>query len=235
MTSFFVNYGYNANLFQESKKATVLTEQVNITVTEMQTLHKELKQDIKFLSHRSAFYHNKHRSEEPMLKKRDKVYLLWKNIETTRSSNKLNHVKIGPFKIIRNIKEVSFKLELSKEMQQKHSVFHVSLLKPASDAVPVLEQVLDDYLMKQKDWYKVEKILKHKNINKQRHYLVKWKNYSNSENIWESEENLDECSEIIKKYSQKKHSQTSKQDQISLKLWSDQTTCSKENCSKKAW
>ena len=145
---FFANYEYNVNLFQESKKATVLTEQVNITVTEMQTLHKELKQDIKFLSHRSAFYHNKHRSEESMLKKRDKVYLLWKNIETTRSSNKLDHVKIESFKIIRSIKRVSFELKLSKDMQWKHSVFHISLLKPASDTVSVLEQVLDNYLMK---------------------------------------------------------------------------------------
>ena len=83
-----------------------------------------------------------------MLKKKNKVYLLWKNIETTRSSNKLNHVKIKPFKIIRNIKEVSFKLKLSESMQQKHSVFHVSLLKLALNTVSVLEQVSDNYLIK---------------------------------------------------------------------------------------
>ena len=39
-------------------------------------MYKELKQDIKFLSYRLAFYYNQHRSEESMLKKRDKVYLL---------------------------------------------------------------------------------------------------------------------------------------------------------------
>ena len=50
-TPFFINYEYNANLFQESKKVMILTEQVNITAIEMQTLHKELKQDIKFLLH----------------------------------------------------------------------------------------------------------------------------------------------------------------------------------------
>ena len=82
----------------------------------MQTLHKELKQDIKFLLHRSVFYYNKYYAEASMLKKRDKVYLLQKNIETTRSSDKLDHVKIESFKIIRNIKEVSFKLKLSEEM-----------------------------------------------------------------------------------------------------------------------
>ena len=115
--SFFANHEYNTNLFQESREATVLTEQVNITATEMQVLHKKLKQDIKFLLHRSAFYHNKHHAEASMLKKRNKVYLLWKNIETTRSSNKLNHVKIRSFKIIRNIREASFELKLLKDMQ----------------------------------------------------------------------------------------------------------------------
>ena len=35
----------------------------------------------------------------------------------TRPSNKLNHVKIESFKIIRNIKETNFKLKLPEEMQ----------------------------------------------------------------------------------------------------------------------
>ena len=147
-----------------------------------------------------------------MLKKKDKVYLLQKNIETTRSSNKLNHVKIRSFRIIRNIKEVSFKLELPEGMQWKHSVFHISLLKPASDNMPVLKQVLNNYLMEQESQYKVEKILKHKDINKKEHYLVKWKDYFNFKNIWKSEENLDRCSETIEKYLWKEYSQINKQN-----------------------
>ena len=83
-----------------------------------------------------------------MLKKRNKIYLLQKNIKTTRSSNKLNHVKIRSFKIIRNIKETSYKLKLFKSMQWKHSVFHVSLLKTALREVFILIQISDNYLMK---------------------------------------------------------------------------------------
>ena len=83
-----------------------------------------------------------------MLKKRDKIYLLQKNIETTRSSNKLNHVKIKPFKIIRNIKETSYELKLPEGMQWKHSVFHISLLESAPEEVPILTQVSDNYLIK---------------------------------------------------------------------------------------
>ena len=82
-----------------------------------------------------------------MLKKRNKLYLLWKNIETTRSSSKLNCIKIRSFKIIRNIKEVSFELKLLKDMQQKHFIFHILLLELVSDDVLVLEQVSDNYLI----------------------------------------------------------------------------------------
>ena len=76
MILFFVNYKYNATLFQELKKAIILTEQVNIIVQEIQKMHSKLKQNIKFLSHHLAFYYNKYYAEASILKKRDKVYLL---------------------------------------------------------------------------------------------------------------------------------------------------------------
>ena len=147
-TSFFANHRYNANLFLESKKVTVLTEQVKVTANKMHKLHKELWTDIKFLSHHSVFYHNQHHVGASTLKKRNIVYLLQKNIKITRSSNKLNHVKIRPFKIIRDIKETSFELELSEGIWQKHSVFHVFLLESALKQVPVLMKVLNNYLIK---------------------------------------------------------------------------------------
>ena len=166
----------------------------------MHKLHKELKTDIEFLLHCSAFYHNQHHAGALTLKERDKVYLLQKNIETMRSSNKLNHVKIKPFKIIKNIKETSFELKLLKGMQWRHLIFHIFLLKSAPAEVSVLTQISDNYLMKQEEWYKIEWILKNKNINCKWHYLVKWKEYSNSENMWELIINLNNCKQTIKKY-----------------------------------
>ena len=77
------------------------------------------------------FYHNQYHAEALTLKKKNKVYHLQKNIEMTRLSNKLDHVKIRSFKIVRDIKETSFKLKLSERMQQKHTVFYVSLLESA--------------------------------------------------------------------------------------------------------
>ena len=86
-----------------------------------------------------------------MLKKRDKVYLLQKNIKITRSSEKLNHIKIKSFKIVRNIKNISFKLNLLKEIKRKHSVFYILLLKSASERVLMLKQILNNYLIKQEE------------------------------------------------------------------------------------
>ena len=73
---FFINHKYNANMFLESKESTVLTEQVKVTVNEMHKLHKELQMNIKFLLHHSVFYHNQHCAGVPILKERNKVYLL---------------------------------------------------------------------------------------------------------------------------------------------------------------
>ena len=82
-----------------------------------------------------------------MLKKRDKVYLLRKNIKITRSSKKLNYIKIKSFRIIRNIKNISFKLNLLEEMKRKYSVFYILLLKLILKKVLVLKQVSDNYLI----------------------------------------------------------------------------------------
>jgi len=46
------------------------------------------------------------------LKKGDKVWLLYKNFKLRRLSKKLDHVKIGLFKIVGKISEVIYKLDL---------------------------------------------------------------------------------------------------------------------------
>jgi hypothetical protein len=57
------------------------------------------------------------------------VYLLRKNIKTKRLSDKLDYIKLGPFKIIRKLGLVAFKLEIPEGMRI-HPVFYISLLEP---------------------------------------------------------------------------------------------------------
>ena len=55
---------------------------------------------------------NKKRSKGLDLRKRGMIYLLRKHIKTKRPSDKLDHIKLGPFKIQKKLELVIFKLEL---------------------------------------------------------------------------------------------------------------------------
>ena len=206
-TPFFANHGFHAELFREPRAAKALAEAASVAVTDMKTLHQELVRDITFLGYRSAYFYNQHRTGVPMLKEGDKVYLLRKNIETTRPSKKLDHVKIGPFRIIRKIKDTNYELKLPKGMRI-HPVFHISLLEPAPASVPVLQKVPDNYLMEQEGLWKAQKIIDSSNNfdNDELHYLVKWKDHPNSENTWEPVTNLEGSQRLIEEFRQRRGS-----------------------------
>jgi hypothetical protein len=58
------------------------------------------------------------------------IYLLRRNIKLIKPSDKLDSKKIGPFKVKRNIRDISFELKLPLIIKI-YSVFHISLLESA--------------------------------------------------------------------------------------------------------
>jgi hypothetical protein len=77
-----------------------------------------------------TLYANKFRFGRSRLSEGGLVYLLRRNIKTIRPSDKLDSKKIGPFKIKRNIRDVSFEFELPLTIKI-YFIFHISLLEPA--------------------------------------------------------------------------------------------------------
>ena len=71
-----------------------------------------------------------------------------------------------------------------------HLVFHISLLEPAPDSVPIQTKVPDDYLMHQENHYVVKKLLDNKSVRGVRHFLVKWKDHGDEYNSWIEEQDL---------------------------------------------
>ena len=65
------------------------------------------------------------------------VYLLRKNIKTKRLSDKLDHKKLGPFRIRRIHGLVTVELDLPKTMKI-YPIFHKSLLEPCYDSNAIL-------------------------------------------------------------------------------------------------
>ena len=64
----------------------------------------------------------------PDLKRGDKVYLLTKNFKSKQPSKKLNYIKMGPFKIINKVTEVSYRINLLLKIKI-HSVHYIAILE----------------------------------------------------------------------------------------------------------
>ena len=77
-------------------------------------------------------YYDLHRKPDPNLQSGDTVWLLLRNIKTTRPSKKLDYKKIGPLKILAKIGTSRYKLALLASIAI-HNTFHISLLEHYQD------------------------------------------------------------------------------------------------------
>jgi hypothetical protein len=117
---------------------------------------------------RFVTYNNK-RLKELTLKKRDKVYLLRRNIDIKRLNSKFDFKKIGSFKIKKVKSKITFKLQLPKTIKI-YPVFHISLFEP------VLDNILIDFQQEAEtdyDEYEIEEILDSRQKGRTKEYLIK--------------------------------------------------------------
>jgi hypothetical protein len=87
-----------------------------------------------------------------MFKKKDKIYLIQRNIQTKQPSTKLDHKKLGLFKIKRIIGLVNYKLVLPEVLPAP--ITKIELVNPNTK-------------------YKIKEILDHKQVRNYIKYLVK--------------------------------------------------------------
>jgi hypothetical protein len=197
ISPFKANYGYEKTAFAEPRKTDVDNETGRVLAGDIKTLHRELIEELKFIAERNASYYNKKRSQEPTLKEGDKVYLVRKNIQTKRPSDKLDHKKLGPYKIKRVRGHLNYELALPRNMNI-HPVFHISLLEPAPPGAPPAPNTEIKPVNPNAE-YAVEAILDHKLVRGKPRYLIKWEGYPQSENTWEPRTNLN-CLELLAEF-----------------------------------
>jgi len=196
MSSFFANYEFKSETLKKSREFAQLAQKATLQIEQLQLLQKELQKNIQFLSKRMTLYANKKRDRRSTLKKKDKAYLLRRNIKTKRSSNKLNHTKLESYKILKIKESINYKLNLSAFMRI-HSIFHICLLKSADSNTLIQTESSEIDSESQNVEYEVEDILDQQDIKDQSHWLIKWKDYDHIKNTWKSEKNLKNCQKLL--------------------------------------
>ena len=120
----------------------------------------------------------------------DRVWLLRRHIKTTRPCEKLDYRRLGPFRIIGQINDVAFRLDLPQ--LRIHPVFHSSLLEPYQESTMPgrITQPPPPIELEDGPEYEVAAILDSKIVRNKLYYLVDWLGYSPSERTWEPIENV---------------------------------------------
>jgi hypothetical protein len=167
----YATYKYNPEAYRLVVTSEVDNQVITLQVLDLKAFYEELAADLVFFTKRVVLYYNAYRSIKPILKEGNKIYLIQRNIQTKQPSTKLDHKKLGLFKIKRVIGPVNYKLVLPRTMNI-HPVFHISFLElvlPGVLPAPITEIELVNPNAK----YEVKEVLDHKQVRNYIKYLVK--------------------------------------------------------------
>jgi len=169
---------------------------------EMTQLHESLRNEMVAAQFRQKEYYDRHRKPDPNLQSGDMVWLLPRNIKTTRPSKKLDYKRIGPFKILAKIGTSAYKLALPPSMAI-HNTFHISRLEAYQDnRIP--SQIKDPpppIQIEGEDEYELDEIIDSRLHYNKLQYRAKWKGYSpEHDKVWYPAEKLNNAEHTVQRF-----------------------------------
>jgi len=138
----------------------------------------------------------------PEIPEGTEVWLDSKNLKLAMGTKKLAPKRYGPFKILKKISKVTYKLLLPPSMRI-HNVFHFDLLTPFTQTEtygPAYSRPTPD-LIDDEEHYEIEEVIdaRRKGRGKKLEYLVHWKGYPASEQSWVKVDDLN-APELLKEF-----------------------------------
>ena len=165
-TPFYLNTGRHPRMGFEPTVASRL-ETINEFAHRVSTTIEEARVAIEKAQKDMALYYNRHHSPTPTYAPGDLVYVSAEDIATTRLSKKLSNRWLGPWKIVRKVSDMAYRVELPRRYGQLHPVFPVVKLMPApKDEIEGRERVTapPPELIEGEEEYEVEDILDRKSV-----------------------------------------------------------------------
>lgn len=188
-TPFFANFAFHPT-FEPRLTERSTVPAAHDLASRLEQIHAELRAELKHAQDVQSRYYNERVQDAPDYKPDQLVWLLRRNIKTTRPSDKLDHRRLGPFPIARKISPLAYQLRLPSYLSRLHPVFHVSLLEPYSDpsefhphAPPEPFDIHPDSLSPNAS-RTIDSILDSRKIGHRYEYFVRWKSLPDEENSW---------------------------------------------------
>ena len=131
-----------------------------------------------------ALYAHRKRLPSPVYPEGRLVWLLRRNIRTTRPSLKLDHRRLGPYRVIRRVGEHAYHLALPDYLSHLHPVFHVSLLEPYDDPSEFHIHASPEPVTLADSANTIQSILDCRRVGRRFEYLVHHQDTPSSEDSW---------------------------------------------------
>jgi transposase InsO family protein len=205
ISPFKANYGFDFTL-----SPVINTEDsvpaVGARLNSLMSMHEKLREAARKSQIVMKKNADKRRMVPPSFAIGDLVWLITKNLTSKRPNGSLDYKRIGPYKILERVNELSFKLELPQALSQMHDVFHVDLLEPyIANSIegrivppPPPVSVIDE--SGEHDEYEVEEVLDSRIRHGKLEYLVHWKGYGIQDRTWQHADGMANAQKLVDRF-----------------------------------
>ena len=198
---FFMNYGFHPNTFV-SLSTDIKTPAAHDYLQKLENIRKSATDFIQKSQVEQAQNADKSRVEV-LFKEGEMVLVSTSQLPSTgekeRESQKLRAKYVGPYKILKVISPVTYKIDFP---HKNHNVIHVSKLKKyqTQGNNQPLPPPPPPEIIEGEEEFEIERILKMRKNKKRKEYLVLWKGYPPSEATWVQEQDLKNASELLQDF-----------------------------------
>jgi hypothetical protein len=124
-TPFYANLGFNPSFEPEiTERSTVPT--ADDLAHRLDHIQAELRAELEFVEMTQAKYYDQHHLPAPK-------FVPDQHIKTNHPSDKLDHRRLGPYRVIKKVGKAAYHLDLPSYLSRLYPVFNVSLLEPYND------------------------------------------------------------------------------------------------------